>query len=324
MIQPDPNKAQFALQWPNIVRIENTLVPRLALDVSEMDVLAINAMEIRQIADLAPVVAGKPDPARISAIDLRKLGEEYRYQRLVFEAARSVFAVQRPSWRGDDDFLMAQLIRHIERFIQSDKLRIEPQLFMHDELRRRVVLAMSMSSVVTHVRQYIEDTQIESRQLVFDEIRPIRSTDDMRTWFTSRPCEPTKRSHINFCVYDSTWEASEAYMLDRQEAGEYVSAWAKNEHLGFEIQYLFRGAVRKYRPDYLIKLVDGTTLILEVKGEDSPQAQTKRRALERWCGAVTEQGEFGRWVSDVAFRPGEVAKILQRAIHPATSQDSAE
>ena len=39
-----------------------------------------------------------------------------------------------------------------------------------------------------------------------------RSTGDMRSWYTGRPCELTKHSHINFCVFDSTWEASEAYL----------------------------------------------------------------------------------------------------------------
>ena len=40
----------------------------------------------------------------------------------------------------------------------------------------------------------------------------------MTTWYTSKPCERTARSHINFCVYDSTWEASEAFELDPRVA----------------------------------------------------------------------------------------------------------
>ena len=51
------------------------------------------------------------------------------------------------------------------------------------------------------------------------------------------------RSHINCCVYDSTWEASDAFVLDHADE---VSAWAKNDHLGFEIIYIYRGVVRKY------------------------------------------------------------------------------
>ena len=56
----------------------------------------------------------------------------------------------------------------------------------------------------------------------------------MSTWYTGRPCERTDHSHINFCVYDSTWEAAEAFELDHNPA---VSAWVK-DHLAFEILYI--------------------------------------------------------------------------------------
>jgi hypothetical protein len=73
----------------------------------------------------------------------------------------------------------------------------------------------------------------------------------MFPWYTGRPWEYTKKSHVNRCVFDSTWEASEAAVLDRDER---VVACLKNDHLGFEIVYVFDGQVRKYRPDYLVRL----------------------------------------------------------------------
>ena len=82
-----------------------------------------------------------------------------------------------------------------------------------------------------------------------------------------------ERSHINFCVYDSTWEASEAFALDHTP---HVAAWVKNDHLGFEIVYVFDGVVRKYRPDFLVRLANGAMLVLEVKGQDTPQNRAKR------------------------------------------------
>jgi type III restriction enzyme len=103
---------------------------------------------------------------------------------------------------------------------------------------------------------------------LFDRARPIRSTGDMGTWYTGKPCERTEHSHINFCVYDSTWEASEAFELDHNPD---VAAWVKNDHLGFEILYVYRGVVRKYRPDFLMRLASGENLILEVKGQDLEQ-----------------------------------------------------
>ena len=79
----------------------------------------------------------------------------------------------------------------------------------------------------------------------------------MRTWYTGKPCERTRRSHINVCVYDSTWEASDAFALDDSDA---VAAWVKNDHLGFEVLYVYRGVVRKYRPDFLVRLKNGEIL----------------------------------------------------------------
>jgi len=85
---------------------------------------------------------------------------------------------------------------------------------------------------------YVRQENTERLTPVFDRDYPIRSTGDMRTWYTGKPCERTKRSHINVCVYDSAWEASDAFVLDDSND---VEAWVKNEHLGFEILYVYRG-----------------------------------------------------------------------------------
>ena len=124
---------------------------------------------------------------------------------------------------------------------------------------------------------------------------------------TGRPCEHTKRSHINFCVYDSTWESTESYELDRNPV---VDAWVKNDHLGFEVLYVYRGVLRKYRPDFLIRLSSGEYLILEVKGQETEQDQVKRRFLDEWVRAINEQGGFGKWNWSVSKNPGDLADIL--------------
>jgi type III restriction enzyme len=140
---------------------------------------------------------------------------------------------------------------------------------------------------------------------------PIRSTGDMGTWYTGRPCEWTQRSHINFCVFDSAWEASESYELDHNRA---VEAWVKNDHLGFEILYVYRGVVKKYRPDFLIRLTNGAMLVLETKGKDSEKNHTKRRFLDEWTKAVNAHGGFGRWTWAVSRDPGDLKDLLQTAI----------
>ena len=132
----------------------------------------------------------------------------------------------------------------------------------------------------------------------------------MLPWFTGRPWAPTERSHINRCVFDSTWEACEAYALDRHP---HVTAWAKNDHLGFEVAYVFESVVHKYRPDFLVRLAGGTTLVLEVKGQDNAKNQAKRRALAEWVEAVNGHGGFGRWTWAVSRHPADVAGLVDGA-----------
>ena len=110
-------------------------------------------------------------------------------------------------------------------------------------------------------------------------------------------------------MYDSTWEASDAYVLDHHPG---VAAWVKNDHLGFEVLYIYRGVVRKYRPDFLIRLVSGDMLVLETKGQDSEQERVKRRFLDEWVNAVNAHGGFGRWRWAVVQRPGEIKDVLTR------------
>ena len=142
----------------------------------------------------------------------------------------------------------------------------------------------------------------------------VRSAQ-LATWARGIPesrAAHTQHSHINFCVYDSTWEASEAFELDHNPE---VEAWVKNDHLGFEIVYIYRGVVRKYRPDFLVRLKAGNYLVLEVKGRDTEQDKTKRKFLAEWVKAVNAHGGFGSWSWDVSKTPGEVKDILARHAH---------
>lgn len=52
--------------------------------------------------------------------------------------------------------------------------------------------------------------------------------------------------------------------------------------------------------------------MLETKGQDSEQNQTKRRFLDEWTHAVNDHGGFGRWPWDVSRDPGDIKDILAR------------
>ena len=306
-VEPDSAKAEFEIRWPNIVRIDRVYQPQISLDWPNVQPLELDAAQTAQVAELAPILEGKPDVTKIDRIELERLAREFRMQRIIFETARDVFDQMKHNWHGNRELLLAQVVRVVDQFIRSDRLVITPPLFYQDELRRRLIITLNMSRIVQHIWDVVRQENTERLTPVFDRDHPIRATGDMRTWYTGKPCERTRRSHISVCIYDSTWEASDAFALDDSAN---VAAWVKNDHLGFEVLYVYRGVVRKYRPDFLIRLADGTMLVLETKGEDTEQDQVKRRFLDEWTNAVNAHGGFGQWRWGVALHPGEVRDIL--------------
>jgi type III restriction enzyme len=166
-----------------------------------------------------------------------------------------------------------------------------------------------MNKIVQHIFNAIRFENTQELVPIFDKEKSLKSTANMMTWYTTKPAEITKKSHISHVVCDSTWEASEAFELDRNEN---VNSWAKNDHLGFVITYVYRGVIHKFYPDFIIKLSNGKTLILEVKGKDDQQNKTKREYLKEWVNAVNSDRRFGKWSWDVSFRTSDIKDIINR------------
>jgi type III restriction enzyme len=308
-IEPAREKVGYLISWPNIIRIDHVYRPKLELDLKKVEPLVLNAADKIENAEMAAVVAGKPNLAVLTEIDLQALAERFRFQKIVFEVARDIYEQMKPGWKGTKENLLAQVIRLVERFIKSPLLEINPPLFYQDEMRRRVMLTLNMGRIVQHVFEQIRFGNTVTLEPVFDSNRPIRSTADMLPWFTGKPVVAATRSHINLCVADSTWEAQAAYELDHNSN---VAAWAKNDHLGFEIAYIFEGVFHKYRPDYLVRLASGKNLVLETKGQNTPKDETKRRCLDEWAKAVNEHGGFGKWTSGVCFSPSDLPTVIDK------------
>jgi type III restriction enzyme len=310
-IKPDPGKQQFEINFPNIVRIDYVYKPELKLDMNRLEPLELDAFDTSTLAELAPIVDGKPDITKIKAIDLEDLGRKFRMQKITFEVARDIFDQMNPGWKGSREYLLARLIRLVEEFIQSDLIQITPPLFGLEEIRRRILITLNLRKVVQHIWNAIYSENTETIEPVFDPEHPIRSTSDMRPWYTGKPCEYTRKSHINCCIFDSTWEASEAYELDRERNNHLVDAWVKNDHLGLEILYIFEGIVRKYRPDFIIRLKNDNFLILETKGQQTRQDEAKWGFLDQWIGAVNQHGGFGHWRRAISRNPADLRSILE-------------
>lgn len=305
-IEVEPNRNQYEIRWPNVLRIESVLKRELVMDWSKVEVLTLDPMNTPLSADVAPSLTSAPNLAMVSEIDLEKATEDFRLQNLIFRAARKLYMQSASSFGGDKQYLAVQLIRLVEQFLASDKLDI-PSLWHQDEKRRRLLFALNMDTVVAHVHRFVTEQNVERLAAVFDESRPIGSTAQMRPWLTTKPCQPTRHSQISHAVYDSVWEKA---VVDICEKQKFVAAWAKNDHLDFTVRYLWKGSTRNFVPDYLIRFTNGKTLVLEVKGQDSEQNKAKRAAMQTWVKTINEQGGFGQWCFDVVFDPAKIMDVI--------------
>ena len=63
--------------------------------------LTLDARQTATLAELAPVVEGKPDITKITEITLEELGIRFRLQKIIFETARDIYDQMQPSWEGE-------------------------------------------------------------------------------------------------------------------------------------------------------------------------------------------------------------------------------
>ncbi|MCI0486110.1 MAG: hydrolase, partial [Blastocatellia bacterium] len=104
-----------------------------------------------------------------------------------------------------------------------------------------------------------------------------------------------------------TWEQSAAFRL---EQSKQVAFYARNDHLEFVIPYEYLGVGHAYTPDYLVRLTNGVTLLLEIKGYEDDQDRAKHQSAQRWVSAVNNWGNLGRW----EFHPCKDPQMLGREL----------
>lgn len=307
-IEPFDSKKEHEITWPNIIRIDRTYAPTLTIDLSKVTTLTIRPEDSALLVQMAPIIDGKPHFDKIRSIDIEQLGKKFRLQTTIFKIARDVYEKSTDQWKGNKEQLLFQVVKIVEQFLTSSKIKIANTHF-EDELRKRVLIALNMSRIVHHIWSAITFQNIASIALVFDKEKPILSTGDMMPWYTTKPAEPSQKSHISHAVLDSRWEDAAFFELERNEK---VVSWVKNDHLGFQIPYIHQGVLHKYYPDFLIKLKNKVTLVLEIKGIDDDKNRTKRKYLDEWVKAVNEDGRFGRWAWDVAFAQSQVKGLIRK------------
>ncbi|MEX2171075.1 MAG: DEAD/DEAH box helicase family protein [Pirellulales bacterium] len=152
-------------------------------------------------------------------------------------------------------------------------------------------------------RAFVGDRPIKA---ILDPYNPVGSTAHVNFTTSKKDRWETdsRRSHINWIILDSDWEAEFCRVAERHPR---VKAYVKNHNLGLEVPYQFGSESRKYLPDFIVlvddghdMLPDGTPdllhLIVEIKGYRREDAKEKKATMETyWVPGVNNLGSYGRW-----------------------------
>lgn len=108
-----------------------------------------------------------------------------------------------------------------------------------------------------------------------------------------------RRCHVNWVILDSDWEGEFCRVA---ESHSKVKAYVKNHNLGLEVPYRYGSEIRKYIPDFIVKVDDGKgeddllNLIVEIKGYRREDAKEKKSTMDTyWVPGVNNLKNYGRW-----------------------------
>ncbi len=163
-------------------------------------------------------------------------------------------------------------------------------LNISDPRYKRLIDFEDPKKVVDHIARGINPhiNTTEHIRPVFNYYNKFSSTKYVNG-NTVKDVYPTNRSHVNYVVMDSDWEAIAAKTLEELEVTSYV----KNQFLGFAIPYVKDGKDRQYFPDFIARInvshlpnVKHLNLIIEISGMSNDKAEKKWFVENRWLPAV--------------------------------------
>jgi type III restriction enzyme len=186
------------------------------------------------------------------------------------------------------------------------------------------------------IRSAITETIVGDRPIVaiLDAFNPVGSTFNVN-FNTSKPTlwqTAPHLCHVNWVVCDSDWEAELCRVV---ESHPLVRAYVKNQSLGLEVPYLYGSKARKYLPDFIVQVDDGSpnlpdgrpdwlNLIVEIKGYRGEDAKEKANTMRNyWIPGVNYLGRYGRWAFAEFRAVFEIESEFNRVVAEAVAARSA-
>ena len=202
--------------------------------------------------------------------------------------------------------LFPQVLRIVQAYIES---RVDFKGQHPCELGLQTYTQRIISILVAAIMP--SDDQGEARLLPrLNRYKPVGSTESVH-FKTVKPVQATVASHLNLVACDTdSWEQAAVFQLEKLAQESQVYCYARNEQLELNIPYELYGQPHAYVPDFLVRLRDGVTVLLEIKGQSHGETEVKIQAARRWVAAVNNWGQLGRWDFLVCREPQRLREGL--------------
>ena len=318
-------RSHFELHFPNVEGYVYTLKkPSITADFSTLERLVVEpektptATFVRIVADHLEGGAHGGGIGEFIEHNRAAYWARHHLQEIEFEISRQIVAAMVGEGRDapvGSSARMRGLARH-QLFPQV--LRIVRRYVAEKvDFREQHPCELGLEKYVRRIKGRLLDAIIPNDQEgetpllpILNRYKPVGTTADVN-FTTKRNVHSTVRSHVNAVVLDSSWEQTAAFHLERQT--DHVSCYVRNDRPFLLVPYEYEGAQHYYEPDYLVRLRNGLTLILEVKGEEDDRDRQKHQAAQRWITAVNHWRRLGRWDFLVCRDPQRLPRLLAKA-----------
>jgi type III restriction enzyme len=288
-------KKQYQILFPNILRVQREIEYFINIDWKKAEKITLSPTNDPVWVQVAPVLE-RPDLSQAQKMESiqTQLSADYRLKQSIFTITSSIKKGLDDTWNNIDDGSKFQQIFKIVTEYLEKKVIIDSDKKNHD-VYKNILISLSTSKIASTIKQSINLSQNTKSYPIPDPVNKFKTTAVMTPWYTTRNTytSPDMKCHISHLVEDSKWE-NIGKLLDYEI--DDLEAWVKNDHLGFTIPYIHKGMLKSYFPDFILKFRGNKYLMLEIKGKEREQDQTKWNSAELWCEALNSDNDsWGEW-----------------------------
>lgn len=322
-VYAEQERAAYEIEFPVVEGYQDPGIVKISVDWDRVGELVLDPGDVPDdvllrgltTQDGRLIAYGPGAPARVNLEEWRK---HIRVQQVAFDLAKVLVH----KWKDDrgDAIPMHRLFpqmldvanRFIDQHVTPVKTRAKQDLAINPYFSKAFAMLLNAMGSVDG------GGASQEKPVYAPGAAGARSTRTV-DFHTGKALHDVERCHLNAAVFDSDWERQAAELLGSHPI---VDAWVKNDRLGLVIPYRKEGVLRKYLPDFIVRLTSGESLVVEIKGQIG-EALIKKAAAERWCRAVSTDSRFGSWTYHLCFGAKELAGALDNCAKKATVNASA-